>query len=168
MHKKKLLVLDLDGTLIYCGDDNVIKKRPHFDHFMQVVSEIYDLAIWSANGHDYINMIIEHVMPKQKLQMIYGYEKCKKRTFIIDGIYEQDHLTKIIKPLKKIWHSSIYTSKDTLILDDTPYTYRENYGNAISIISWRGEDNNDEELLRVIKILIKMLPVDDVRKAKII
>jgi TFIIF-interacting CTD phosphatase-like protein len=50
----------------------------------------------------------------------------------------------------------------TLILDDTPSTYKYNYGNAIYIDKFDG-DESDYELKRVIELLKILKDSEDVR-----
>lgn len=69
-HKKeKLLILDLDETLIYASKETLqhpphfefdkyfVYKRPYVDEFLVNASNHFHLAIWSSAGDDYVKLI---------------------------------------------------------------------------------------------------------------
>ena len=180
---KKLLILDLDGTLIYAQDKPVpnadfvitngietywVKKRPYLDEFLVAASESYNLAIWSASPRWYVDAIVKTIISTNiKLEYIYSGERCISRYPNWFAPSESMHSAIIIKDLQKIWHaksaSGQYYSRDnTLILDDTPSTYTRNYGNAIPIEFYTGS-KTDAELERVQKILQSLQNVSSVR-----
>jgi TFIIF-interacting CTD phosphatase-like protein len=165
---RKLLVLDLDSTLIWTDfrefplfdtildlpDRDLIwlKKRPFLKTFFDYCFTNYDVAVWSAGAADYVDAVCEYLFPDRHLIFIFSHERCTH------------HKGLILKKLAKIWrvkHWPYYRS-NTLILDDTPETYLQNYGNAIPIRSYLGQEV-DRELLRVISLLKRLKLEDDVR-----
>jgi hypothetical protein len=64
------------------------------------------------------------------------------------------------KRLKKLFRSKCmykdYTRNNTIILDDNPFTFRKNYGNAVGVIPYFG-GHVDCELLSVAIYLLKVL-----------
>jgi RNA polymerase II subunit A small phosphatase-like protein len=172
---KKLLVLDLDNTLIFTSRverecDFVIElglekfwvtKRPYLDLFLKGLCVDYDLAIWSASTKDYMDLILAHIIPVDvKLVFVYDRMRCvKKRCNWVSS-----EAIEFIKPLTKIWRrkTNPYTRKNTLIIDDRSITYCRNYGNALSIRGYYG-DSQDSELL-ILYPKLKVLSVSqDVR-----
>ena len=74
-------------------------------------------------------------------QQPYIFRTRKNCSTLFGGFYSSPL---IIKRLKNI----NYPLKLTLIVDDTPETYSENYGNAIPISSWEGEVEEGEHILK--------------------
>lgn len=98
---KKLLVLDLDSTLIFCSETNIldyngcdvisvadfefdlgvehlyVKCRPHLKEFLIEMSQIYDLAVWSASSRVYIDTILNKILPPGvSLLKVYDNKRC--------------------------------------------------------------------------------------------
>ncbi|CAF0947256.1 unnamed protein product [Adineta steineri] len=192
INQKKLLVLDLDGTLIFAEEkveliymqveqrhdfeledgSILVWKRPDIDEFLEWCFEHYDIGIWSASGSEYVHSVLSHIIPghlRAKVKFIWTSTRCTRK-------YQQRGLDTYsvpitLKKLKKIWrrnrsHSpnsvAIYNRRNTLIVDDTPVTYRTNYGNAIPIISYTG-NSKDSELKRIKNLLDLLLSSNDVR-----
>ena len=72
MKNRKLLVLDLDETLIYTAYSPILNgklkshrgyfylyERPYLSDFMNKYSTNYDLAIWSASKAEYVRWVIK-------------------------------------------------------------------------------------------------------------
>lgn len=169
---RKLLVLDLDHTLIYASETEIdgadftfslngevfwVKQRPHVTKFLTDMAHLYDLAVWSASSRSYIEAILKHILPPTiSLVRVYDGRRCtvKYTTF-------GDNARTVIKKLRKMWRGP-YNRTNTLILDDTPATYCQNYGNAIPINRYYGSDT-DTELLRVNQLLRDLVNVPNVR-----
>ena len=174
---RKLLILDLDSTLIFSSDQPSVPYnftfvppggarfwvvlRPGLYEFLSDAAADYDLAVWTAGGYNYAAEIVSRIIPFDiNLKFVYDNRKCVKKVSTwgpAEGVI-------LFKPLKKVWKrkTSGYTKKNTLILDDTPMTYCKNYGNAIPIKSFVG-DPADRELERVGKLLKMLRDVEDVR-----
>lgn len=181
---KKLLVLDLDGTLIFAeyaaeipNVDQMRKcdfeiyqktilvwKRPNLDDFLEWCFSNFCVAIWSAAGKEYVSDILENILkPHMKPLFVWSNERCTKK-YLEWSYYGSSEQWVYHKRLSKIWRTSwkaIFNRHNTLILDDTPATYSKNYGNAIPIPSYEAEDV-DSELIEVIKILDFLKPLSTV------
>ncbi len=164
--QKKLLILDIDETLISSTitpynnikydfminlDDNIyyIKKRPFLDEFLTYCNENFRLGFWSAGGADYVEAIIKLITPTIAPVFVWSFKKCTLKP-ISSLYYSLNSGYYIIKRLQKVWKTKNFntTKETTLILDDTPSTYKCNYGNAIPISKFYG-NNLDIELLNV-------------------
>ncbi len=172
--QRKLLVLDLDYTLIYPSDTPFatydfmivadgekiwVKKRPYFDQFIVYADEHYDLMVWSASSEKYVTEIVKHLLPNVRLVYVYTAKRCTTKW---NQFSDEPH-PYVIKDLKKVWRRhNPYTKANTFVLDDTPKTYIRNYGNAIPVDRYCG-GTDDEELLRVIDILGRYRLVNNVR-----
>ena len=171
---KQLLVLDVDGTLIYGspdpsadGSDDFavvaegqtiwIKRRPGLNDFLKFCKENYDLAVWSSGTKEYIEKILAVIgLEVADLKYFFTRKDCVLKFLKTQAPDECEDRAMIIKPLNIIWKHGHYASHDTMILDDTPETYQENKEHAIPIYSYRGEDD-DTGLYLATRILEKVL-----------
>lgn len=162
-----LLVLDLDQTLIYSSRvpidiDNTEVKDPDFiglgfcfykrnglDKFIEFCFQHFDVAVWTAAGEDYAQHIISNIFGSHasNLKFIYTSNKCSHK-------YDPEIMERYcFKRLKKIWNkkNNEFTRYNTIIIDDNPSVYQENYGNALPVREFIGQ--NDNELLLLIQYL---------------
>lgn len=166
---KKLIVLDLDHTLIHTmerkfGDeeydfsfeiDNEIYytiKRPNLDVFLYYVFENFRVGFWSAAQPVYILKILDNILEDyQKPEFIMTYYDCDIR-------YDQSNMKYVIKDIGRIYNTpELNISKnDIRIIDDSSETYELNEENAIEIERfYRSMVNDDRELYRVITVCEK-------------
>ncbi|MGF1486145.1 MAG: NIF family HAD-type phosphatase [Prochloraceae cyanobacterium] len=164
----KLLILDLDETLIHSTekelarprdlriDEYNVYKRPNVDDFMVNCAEIFDLAVWTAASRDYAKEIIELIIPKSiELKFIFTGDRCTRR-------YDYDLMEAYyIKPLKKVKRRG-YSLEKVLIIDDSPENFEKNYGNGIQVKRYFGE-KEDNELILLLKYLKQIATVENVR-----
>ncbi|ODM91290.1 CTD nuclear envelope phosphatase 1 [Orchesella cincta] len=172
--KRKVLVLDLDETLIHSHHDGVqrptvkpgtppdfilkvtierhpvrffVHKRPHVDYFLDVVSQWYDLVVFTASMEIYGAGVADKLDRNRKiLQTRYYRQHCTLEL----GSYTKD--------LSNISHdlSSIF------ILDNSPGAYRSYPANAMPIKSWFS-DPTDTALLNLLPVLDALRFTQDVR-----
>jgi len=161
----KLLILDLDGTLVDSYHNSVdvkttlepipidgnmrIYMRPGLDAFLEECSLCFTLAVWSASSKDYVEAVVKAIFDPLgiKLAFVWSGERCVRKWDHFHG----ELIT--IKPLRKIWRRRTWHRQNTLIVDDTPRTYSQNYGNAVRIPTWSCSDESDMELERILDIL---------------
>lgn len=167
----KLLVLDLDGTLLH-ETKNQVLLRPGIEHFLQFCQdEKYAMAIWTAGR------------ASPRLETIAAKLKEKDITITWEFVWEADQCTthyqratwfaepelSVRKPLSKVWKSKQFqrrwTKQNTLIVDDTTSTYMHNYRNAIPIPTWKG-DAQDKALYELCTMIKALATVQDVREHK--
>ena len=161
---KPLVILDVDQTLIFASKnrlgrrpdfevyDYAVYKRPNLNEFITRLDKSYEIAVWSSAGNDYVNSIISQLELDVKLQFIWGRnEAIKKRQ--LNDYYETGNETEYyyVKPLKKVKRKG-YELERILIIDDSPYKSKLNYGNAIYPKPYKGE-SGDNELLKLIDYL---------------
>lgn len=171
---KKLVILDLDETLILSEDKEIPdhdyhfdsdnckiwgKKRPHLELFLLELQKIADIGFWSASSRDYVDAILEAILPTEiKPIIILDIRSCSTKRY-----YNIGNISMTTKPLKKVWKThKQYNRSNTIIIDDTPTTYAENYGNALPITKYNGS-NDDKELLSLLEKLKGRLEKTDVR-----
>jgi TFIIF-interacting CTD phosphatase-like protein len=121
--KRKLLVLDLDETLIHTAYAPIVGgrlkglrgffylyERPHLQHFLDGCSEEHDLAIWSASKVDYVRWIMRSTVLSEHQFVFVNTRKNCKRIFKKDGRVEyQKDLTPYLLKYEKV-----------IMLDDNP------------------------------------------------
>eukprot|EP01087_Luapelamoeba_hula_P012124 TRINITY_DN3369_c1_g1_i4.p1 TRINITY_DN3369_c1_g1~~TRINITY_DN3369_c1_g1_i4.p1 ORF type:complete len:359 (+),score=63.28 TRINITY_DN3369_c1_g1_i4:275-1351(+) len=169
----KLLILDLDGTLVHSefaprpsrdhhfslfNDEIYVYKRPGLDHFLRMCVQWFDVAVWTASGCEYAASIVRNIFPAQgaELSFLFSSSRCTSKICPLTG----ERI--IIKDLKKVKRKGYDLSK-MLIVDDTPSTFKRNYGNAVYIQPYWGT-KIDDALPLLLRYLEKIGSVDNVRK----
>jgi len=174
--KKKILVLDLDETLIHSRHDSggltrpqvradippdfvlnvtidrhpvkfYVHKRPHVDYFLKVVSQWYDLVVFTASMEIYGSAVCDKLdVGKGVLHRRYYRQHCK----IDNGSFTKD-LSFVHQDLSSI-----------VILDNSPGAYKGFPENAVPIKSWF-EDPFDTCLLNALPFFDALRFCNDVR-----
>ncbi|WVZ14141.1 hypothetical protein V8G54_011707 [Vigna mungo] len=167
MIKKKnvTLALDLDETLVHSspfphdadfsftiisdGKSSTVyvRKRPFLEEFLEKVSEMFEVVIFTASHSSYSAKLLDVLDPHKKIfaQRFYR-DSCKWE----DGHCLKD-LTVLSTDLAKVF-----------IIDNTPRVFRLHVSNGIPIKSWYGF-SRDHALIDLLPFLEKLVDVDDVR-----
>lgn len=149
--QKPLLVLDLDGTLIsdHDDDDDVIRCRPGLQSFFQYAFAKFHIAIWTAASNWRLQSALQSMLYSGAIDSTESFlftwhgNRCVVKQRLSMG----DNYGRVskVKPLRKIWRSmKEFDKHNTLIVDDTPSTFRQNYGNAIQIATYCGQEKDKE------------------------
>lgn len=138
------LVLDLDGTLIGLDskmDEEIImiSIRPYLKEFLHFVFDHFKtVSIWTAANVHWWNaayeVLKEYLPHGAGFTRIWTYENCTV-----------DEQNCVYKPLEDFVDDISHLGADmfnTMIIDDTPHTYRANKVNAIAIKPYKGEDED--------------------------
>ena len=153
---KKTLILDLDETLVHSaftpfsrksdiilninieGENKTlyVLKRPHVDKFLEELSSLYEIIIFTASISQYANPLLNQLDKKNYIKYRLFREHC---TFN-NGIYIKD---------LKIFDRKI---NNMIIIDNNPLSYDNNIENGIPILSWY-DNINDTELLKLLPLL---------------
>ncbi|KAL9675987.1 hypothetical protein QQ045_004198 [Rhodiola kirilowii] len=157
------LVLDLDETLVHttaspCDGTDFsfqleervlyVRKRPFLHAFLERVSELFRIIIFTAGTRNYADHVLDILDPGRRLTSRRAYrDSC---TFS-DNSYTKD-LTVLGFDLAKL-----------ALVDNTPAVFHEmQVNNGIPIKSWFG-DPTDQELLSLLPFLEILAGADDVR-----
>lgn len=145
-----LLILDLDETLVYATEEPLahapafrvgpfhVYKRPYLDEFLANCAGVFDLAIWSAGGDEYVQQAVGELFSRRvPPAFVWGHSRCVIRYDPEKQGYYQ------IKDLKKVKRQG-YPLERVLIVDDTHTKVERNYGNAIYITPFMGDPQDDE------------------------
>ncbi|KAI3974920.1 hypothetical protein MKX01_005031 [Papaver californicum] len=164
--KKKLLVLDLDETLVHrkMSTDGLfdktcdyaftrgkhtcnVKLRPYVHQFLERVSELFHVVIFTASNRLYADPALDFLDPQGML--IAGRYYYDSLVYGVDG-YVKD-LTIFGVDLAKV-----------ILVDNIPETSLLQKDNGIPIESWYS-DPHDEELSTLLPFLERLAAADDVR-----
>ena len=173
-NKNKLLILDLDETLVHTSFqplgkdinnriiepdiflkiffdkkyyDLYVLTRPYIYEFLKEMSKLFVVYIFTASIREYADPLLNE-LDKDKI--------IKKRLFR-DSCTISDK-GKYVKNLNNL----NYNLKDIILLDNNPISYSFNKTNGIPIKTWHN-DKNDKELLKIRNFLNFLSSVDDVR-----
>lgn len=165
---KKLLILDIDETLVHAREIPLdrepdfrtrlyhVYKRPHVDTFLDFCKMHFKVGVWTTGGDEYADDVVRFVFPKDyPLEFLWSSERCTRR---YDSLMQESYEIKNLKKLTK----KGYWLENMIIVDDTPRKLDQNYGNLVAIKGWTG-DPEDKELLRLMKYLLDLKDVENVR-----
>ncbi|MEL6166068.1 MAG: HAD family hydrolase, partial [Cyanobacteria bacterium J06628_3] len=154
----KLLILDIDETLIYSSEKQLdripdfkldkyfVYTRPGLEEFILNCSKLFNLAIWTASSSEYAREVIKNIFSDNlPLDFVFTGERCVLRRNLDLDVIE------IFKPLKKVKRKG-YSLNHVLIVDNIAETFKYNYGNGILVKEYLGE-KNDNELFLLLKYL---------------
>lgn len=148
---KYTLVLDLDETLVHYVEEDekaFVQVRPHAEAFITEMGKYFELVIFTAAAEDYADIVINELDKNNYI----AHRLYRKHTIQYNGIYLKD-LSKLGRRLEQM-----------CIIDNSKENYSLQYENGLNIISFIG-DQNDNELLFMAKDLMKIIynSSDDIR-----
>ncbi|MEM9195783.1 MAG: HAD family hydrolase [Myxococcota bacterium] len=164
----KLLVLDLDETLVYAdviargapGERTVgpyfVVERPGLRPFIERCLEWFAVGIWTASTRDYAGPVVREFVDLERLAFLWDRKRC---TWHHD-IDTREH--GYLKDLRKLRRRG-YRKEQILVVDDSPRKLKRSYGNLIRIDAFEG-DPADRELDALLVYLEALGPVPNVRR----
>ena len=156
---KKLLVLDLDETLVHARKrpldraadfralDYHVYRRPHLARFLGCCAEWYALAVWSSGSDAYVEHVVQEIFPApETLQFVWAASRTTTRRTMPEDIARfgggiGDFHNR--KPLQKLKRQG-WSLDDVLIVDDSPEKSALNYGNVVHPRPFEGAADDDE------------------------
>lgn len=164
----KLLILDLDETLVYAADEPLdrpadfgvgtyhVYRRPFLAEFLATVSQWYTLAVWTSAGTAYGSGIVQAIFPPTlALAFVWYGPRCTMRLDLETRDYYH------IKNLRKVKREG-YALEHVVMLDDSSEKLERNYGNHLRLNAFFG-DRADTELRDVLPFLNYLRTVENVR-----
>ena len=165
--QRSLLILDLDETLVYAGEQPLeracdfrvgpyyVYKRPFIDQFWSSASEWFEMAVWTSSGPTYASLTVRELLGAAPLAFLWCRERCTRR---YDPERQEEHWIKDLKKVKRLG----YSLDRVLMVDDSPEKLQRNYGNHIRVTPYLGEPS-DNELQRLISFLERLHKEENVR-----
>ena len=167
---RKLLVLDLDETLIHATEDKLdhdedfrvgpyrVHLRPHLPDFVKSVLAEFRVGVWTASGESYAAQVVERIFPSGTLEFVWSSARCTSTRNWATGEYQS------IKNLQKL-KSKGYPLESIIAVDDTPAKYARSYGNLVTVREFVG-DRSDKELPLLATYLAHLADVPNIRSVE--
>jgi Dullard-like phosphatase family protein len=158
------LLVDLDGTLVHCGNEKPEKfdfqirsmkqkifcvLRPGWNDFLNEAASMFEVVIWSAGSYEYVIDVVEKLealLPKG----VITYILTRLDTLPVHGNYVKEMSVLGRHPAQVI------------ALDDNIAAFGYNVDNVILIKTFNG-DKDDRQLIRTLDILRDLQYSRDVR-----
>jgi Dullard-like phosphatase family protein len=170
--KQPTLVLDLDNTLIYASTKELqyfdhlisvnyknknqkvwILERPGLSEFLDLMSQHFELVLFTAGIRQYGIKVMKKIDPKMKISYFLDRRFC---TFLGRNSKNQELYTKNISILGR-------DESKTILVDDRDYSFVFNLECRILIPSFDG-DLKDDELQKLGDFLINCSQLTDMRE----
>lgn len=167
MVDKKLLVLDLDETLVFASEVALsreadfhvgpyhVYERPHVHRFIAHVLGRFQVGVWTASGEQYAAQVVERLFPRDGLEFVWSSQRCTTTRDWSTGEYQT------IKKIEKL-KARGYRLESIIAIDDTPAKYARSFGNLVAVREFTGEQE-DDELLHLMRYLDHLAGVPNVR-----
>ena len=137
--KKYTLVLDLEETLVHINQLGECILRPGLYKFLKNIKPYYELVSFSNESKYSSEPIIDIIEEKKKY---FDYNLYREHLTFIGKEFIKD-LSKLGRDIKKV-----------IVVDNIANNYKLNPENGIQILSFFGENNDDNVLEELKKILI--------------
>lgn len=131
--QKKLLILDLDETLLYATslpfehkadfrfEHYHVYLRPHLHEFLAFCQQYFRLAVWTSSSEDYAQCVVENIFGlEHALEFVWARRRCTQRFDPETMSYEWS------KNLDKLKRKGQDLSQ-VIMLDDTPRKLARHY-----------------------------------------
>jgi len=155
------IVFDLDETLIHSL--STFRKsdlRPHALELLRFCFANFEsVSIWTAASDEWWLQNRAWHFSEFEFAHVFTANKCVY--YWDDANAERERERRKCKPLIKFWRSKStgMTRNNTIIVDDDHWNSIRNYGNAIIIPEWNG-DENDSELAKLEERLRTVLALE--------
>ncbi|WKB50712.1 HAD family hydrolase [Eleftheria terrae] len=164
---QKLLVLDLDETLIHATElplerpedfrvgPYCVYLRPQLKSFVSAMLDVFKVGVWTASGESYAAQVVERIFPVDSLEFVWSSQRCTVARDWDTGGY------RTIKNLRKL-KARGYALESIIAVDDTASKYARSYGNLVTVQEYRGAAH-DAELPLLAQYLASLAGVPNVR-----
>lgn len=166
---KKLLILDLDETLIHATEQRLdgepdfkldpyfVYRRPYLTEFLEFAFTHFEVAVWTSSSMPYAQSVVRAILPAgRSLKFLWARERCiTRRSFELQSYYW-------VKDLKKVRRAWDFPLERIIMVDDSPEKLERQYGNLVRVEAFLGAVH-DDELLKLPKFLSWLDEHEDVR-----
>lgn len=169
---RKLLILDLDETLIHSSEHQLARpadfrvgrfhvyKRPYLDIFLARSLEWFDVAVWTSSSPQYAAEIVGAIFNDAALlAFLWANDRCTQAydSEVMD-YYWKKNLEKVKRQGRAL--------ASVIVVDDTQEAYRTSYGNLVKVSPFHGE-GDDIELYLLLQYLDLLRDVGNARSMPI-
>jgi RNA polymerase II subunit A small phosphatase-like protein len=168
---KKLIILDLDETLIHATETPLehpadfqiepyhVYKRPFLESFLFWCFEWFEVAIWTSSSPSYAKTIVSTIFDDlTQLAFVWDSRRC---TIAYDHDYFEYFSRKNLKKVKRLG----YLPEAIIVVDDTPQKWQQSYGNLVCVKPFEG-DPQDDELLHLADYLQQLKDKPNIRSVE--
>ncbi len=165
---RKLLILDLDETLLYATKDHLGREpdffffgyhcylRPYVREFLIYCLEHFEVAVWTSSSEDYAHIVVSHLFGGQgPVKIVWERKRCNH------VVYPEYQTYEWVKYCGKVKRQG-YRLEHVIMLDDSPGKLRRNYGNLLRITIFEGQ-LDDQELKLAMLYLHDLQQADNIR-----
>lgn len=158
MPPRKLLILDIDETLLFASEQPLerevdfrvgqyhIYKRPGLAEFLDHCFHWFDVAIWTSSSPLYAEEVVKAIIPyPTRLAFVWDSDR---GTLAYDLETGERYATKNLKKLKRLG----YSLEAVIAVDDSPEKWKQSYGNLVQVAPYHGAAE-DTELIRLASYL---------------
>ena len=148
----KLVVLDLDSTLIYSTKEKLrepdfmvdgynVYKRPGLDTFLEFCFANFQVGVWSSAAESYVDEIVKNIFkdPK-KLLFKWTKNECTSpaEVYHIDVTDDSPLSKKVVKDLEKLARTLNFSMGEIVAVDDAPRLHYKNDSRVVCALKWEG------------------------------
>lgn len=168
MPPKKLLILDLDETLLFASERPLARaadfrvgpyhvyRRPGLAAFLDYCFQWFEVAVWTSSSPLYAQEVVQAVFPDlPRLAFVWASDRCTPAYDLETG----EHCAR--KNLKKV-KARGYPLESVVVVDDSPEKWRQSYGNLVQVAPYLGAEE-DTELARLASYLHVLKEQPDIR-----
>eukprot|EP00166_Cyanidium_caldarium_P001097 ctg_15.g50 len=158
LRPQKLLVLDLDHTLMDCksGSLSPTSVRPGLHDFLMAVYPYYELCIWSQTSWRWLEAKITEMGLLFNCQYHISFVLDRRCMFAVDFRRKGKLHRNAVKPLDFIWKKfpGHFNRSNTIHVDDLSKNFLLNTDNGLKIAPYTSDHNVDGELYLLTNYLI--------------
>jgi RNA polymerase II subunit A small phosphatase-like protein len=168
---RKLLILDLDETLIHATERPLdrasdfevgpyfVYARPGLDEFLRDVAVLYRLAVWTSSSPSYADAVCSQIFGQRyALDFVWARDRC---TPTRDPVFDTwSHAKRLTKLRRQGYHL-----EHIVMVDDSPEKHTKNYGNLVAVRPFTG-DPTDRELTLLLPFLKRLEGAANVRSVE--
>lgn len=164
--KEKLVILDLDETLIYATEHLLnyppdfqvglflVYKRPYLDAFLAACQDWFEVGVWTSASPSYAAGIVDVIFPYTPA-FVWAGDRCTQA-------YDPERGERFsVKSLRKVKQQG-YRLEQIIMVDDTAEKHHQNYGNLVQVSEWTG-NLADTELLLLMSYLQELRMAANIR-----
>ncbi len=164
----KLLVLDLDETLVYGTQQELtvassfavgeyyIYERPYVREFLDFCLAEFQVAVWTSASEEYAAQVVTQLFGRvDKLVFLWARDRCTLQFDHREWVYLY---TKNLKKAKRFGHAL----ERIVVVDNTAAKWKRQYGNLVQVADFEG-DQSDNELVDLQAYLAYLNGVENVR-----